>query len=269
MNVIYVDDEKPAIDNFTLTTAGFPEIRELHTFQSGEEALCFAEQNAVDAAFLDVEMPGITGLELAARLKEITPHTRVVFVTAFSQYALDAWSVDAVGYLLKPYTASDIHKELAKCSYRPIPSQRVVIDTIPTLSVMIDGKPLNISGTKPRELLALLVERGETGFTVGEGIACLWPDRPNDPGTRSLFRMTYKRLADALEAAGAGDLLVTGENYRAIRVDKIECDLYRILAGDPQAARKYNGVYLRDYAWAEERNAQLYWLVAKERIADA
>lgn len=68
MNVIYVDDEKPAIDNFRLTTAHFPEIKSLHTFQRGEDALTFAEVNSVDVAFLDIEMPGLHGIGLAKAL---------------------------------------------------------------------------------------------------------------------------------------------------------------------------------------------------------
>lgn len=259
MRVIYVDDEMPAIDNFTLTTANFPEIRTLKTFQSGEEALHYAEQNPIDAAFLDMEMPGIHGLGLAKRLKEIDSDIRVIFVTAYSQYALDAWGVDATGYLLKPYTAADIRKELAKCTYRRLPSRRVSIRTMPNFAVTVDGLPLKISGAKPREMLALLVDRAERGFTAGEAIACLWPDRAADTGTRSLCRMTWKRLADALDSAGVGDILRSSENRRYLKTNEVECDLYRVLSGDKQAAKEYHGEYLQEYDWAEERNSQLYW----------
>lgn len=69
MNVIYVDDEKPALDNFCLTTADFPEIKPLHTFRQGENALAFAEKNAVDVAFLNIEVPGLHGIGLAKALK--------------------------------------------------------------------------------------------------------------------------------------------------------------------------------------------------------
>lgn len=261
MNIIYVDDEKPAIDNFRLTTEHFPEIKLLHTFQDGKEALKFAKENVVDVAFLDMEMPGIHGLELAKALKEYDSQLRIVFVTAFSQYALDAWSVDATGYLMKPYTAAEIHKELAKCTYKPLPSHRVVIETIPAFSITVDGTALYISGTKPREMLALLVDSGERGVTMGECIACLWPDRAADSGTQALYRMTWKRLLDALESAGVGDILFTSENRRYIKTDSVDCDLYHILAGDKQAARKYSGEYLKEYEWAEERNAQLYWML--------
>jgi two-component SAPR family response regulator len=258
MHIISVDDERPAIDNFRLTTAHFREIKELHTFQSGEEALDFAKKNTVDAAFLDMEMPGIHGLDLARALKAHDPNIRVIFVTAYRQYALDAFGVDASGYLLKPYTAADIRKELAKCTYKPLPSNRVVIQTIPMLSVTVDGVPLRISGAKPREMLALLIDRGERGFTVGEGIACLWPDRAADSNTQALCRMTWKRLSEVLTNAGVGDIIATTDNRRYLKVDAVECDLYRILAGDKQAARMYSGSYLQEYEWAEERNAQLY-----------
>lgn len=120
--------------------------------------------------------------------------------------------------------------------------------------------PLHISGAKPREMLALLVDCGERGFTTGEGIACLWPDT----GTQSLLRMTYKRLLTALEEAGAGHILATQENRRYLKIDAVDCDLYRILAGDKQAARKYSGEYLREYEWAEERNAQLARMLLTE-----
>lgn len=262
MNLIYIDDEQPAIDNFRLTTEGFEEIEQLHTFQSGEEALSFADTHIVDVAFLDMEMPGIHGLELAKRLKLSDPNIRIVFVTAYSQYALEAWGVDATGYLLKPYTAADIRKELAKCAYRPLPSHEVVIQTIPSFHVTVNGKPLRISSAKEKELLALLVDRGDRGFTAGEGIACLWPDRASDSSTQSLLRMTYKRLLSTLEAAGIRNILATRDNRRYLKTDAVECDLYRILDGDKQAARKYNGAYLQEYEWAEERNAQLYWILS-------
>lgn len=263
MHVIYVDDEFPALENFKMTTADFAEIDKLELFQDGEEALKYAEQYSVDAAFLDMEMPGIHGLGLALKLKEKQPDIQVVFVTAYSQYALDAWGVDATGYVLKPYTESDIRKELTKCKQRVVPSKKVVIETIPALSVTINGKPLVFSGEKTRELLALLVDRGTQGLTTGEGIACLWPERVKDGNSQSLFRMTYKRLSDALEEAGAGNIITSKDNRRFLCVEQVDCDLYRILSGDTQAERKYDGQYLREYSWAEERNGQLYRMFMK------
>lgn len=258
MHVIYVDDEQPARDNFRLTVAGFLDISSLCLFENGEGALDYAGTHTVDVAFLDMEMPGLHGLALALKLREICANTRVIFVTAFSQYAMDAWKVHATGYVLKPYTAEDIRSELDKCVFHPLPSQRIVIQTIPTLAITVDGKPVHISGAKAREMFALLVERADSGITTGEGISYLWPERSNDGGTQSLFRMTYKRLSDTLEEAGIGHIITSSDNRRYIRVEEVDCDLYRILSGDRQAACKYDGQYLQEYSWAEERNGQLY-----------
>lgn len=266
MNIIYVDDEKPALDNFRLTVADFAEVRSLQLFQEGEAALEYAAGHSVDAAFLDMEMPGLHGLGLALKLREVNPNIRVVFVTAYSQYAMDAWGIDATGYVLKPYCAADIRKELSKCMYRPLPMQPVVIQTIPTLVVTVNGESVRVGGGKPLEMLALLVDRADSGITAGEGIACLWPERPNDANAQSLFRVTYKRLLGALEKLGVGQILESRGNRRFLRVDQVDCDLYRILSGDKQAALKYDGQYLREYGWAEERNSQLHHMLIENRL---
>ncbi len=269
MRVIYVDDEKPALDNFRFTVSSFSEIRSVELFQNVEDALDWVKTNPVDIVFLDVEFPGGDGISLAKKLRELNPSIRVIFITAHSDYALDAWEVDAVGYVLKPYSAADLRKELSKAiRFRPVPIHRVEVCTIPSFSVSVDGEPLYLSRSKARELFALLVDRGERGITTGEGIACLWPERPNDTNTQSLFRMTYKRLADALEKAGVGHIVASLENRRVLRTDQIDCDLYHILEGDEQAARRYDGQYMQEYSWAEDRNGQLTrMLLHGEKIA--
>lgn len=262
MHVIYVDDEQPALNNFRMTVASFLDIDSLHTFQSGEEALFWATHNPVDAAFLDMEMPGLHGLELARQLKETNDNIRIVFVTAYNQYALDAFNVGAVGYVIKPYMRSDIRKELDKAALiRNKTEKRVIIQTIPSFSVTIDGEPFRPGREKALELLALLVENGERGITAGEAISALWPDRPNDTTTQSLFRVTYKRLSDALEKVGMPDLLISHHNRRFLQTAMVDCDLYRILEGDVQAAKKYYGQYLQEYEWSDERNGQLHRMI--------
>ena len=76
--------------------------------------------------------------------------------------------------------------------------------------------------------------------------------------------MTYKRLTDALDEAGIGHILVSIGNRRYLRLDQVDCDLYRILAGDVQAAQKYNGAYLEEYSWSESRNGQLHRMLLSQ-----
>lgn len=263
MRLIYVDDEKPALDNFRLTVERFREVSSLELFSDPEAAVEWVKTHPVDGAFLDIELPGVGGLALARELCKYNANIRIAFLTAYKQYAMEAWeSTDAVGYVLKPYSADDIHKQLQRMiRFRPAPKCRVEIRTIPNLSITVDGDPFYLKREKARELFALLVDRGEAGITTGEGISCLWPDRPNNRETGTLFRMTFMRLSEALREVGVDNILTSAGNRRAIRTDQVDCDLYRILDGDRDAARGYNGVYLQEYSWAEERNGQLHRLL--------
>lgn len=259
MRVIYVDDEQPALDNFRLTAAKFGDVRELHLFSRADETIRWVREHHVDVAFLDMEMPDMHGLELARTLMQIDRSIRVMFVTAFSQYALDAFSVNAIGYVLKPYSLSDIRNELDKAArMRPISDRRVQIETIPDFVVRVDGRILLVHRPKAEELFALLIDRADAGLTGGDAIACLWPDKPDGAATGALFRNTFKRLMDVLNANGVGSIIRVDGRRRYVDSEQVDCDLYRILGGDAEPLKRYAGEYMRRFSWAEERNAMLY-----------
>lgn len=102
IRVLVVDDEKLAREEliFLLEQIGGTDI--VGEAANGVEALKAAGELSPDVLFLDVQMPGLTGFEVARRLVEADVPSQIVFVTAFDQYALDAFSVNAVDYLLKP-----------------------------------------------------------------------------------------------------------------------------------------------------------------------
>ena len=87
--------------------------------------------------------------------------------------------------------------------------------------------------------------------------------RADDEKTRSLFRMTYKRLSAILEEAGVGDIIGSNNNKRYLHMNKVRCDLYEMLAGNKQIQKRYVGQYMQEYSWAEDRNAQLYQMFLK------
>ena len=258
MQVICVDDEQPILDNFKAKVSDMSGVDQLQLFKSARAALEWVENHPVDVAFLDMEMPEMSGLELARKLRQIDPNIRIIFVTAYGQYALDAFGVDALGYVLKPYTRGDIEKELEKAMrMRPKANNKVVIRTMPEFMIRVAGKVLHLGSAKQTELLALLVDRGEVGVTTGEAIACLWPNRPADESTQTLYRVTYHRLVEGLREVGAEDILHSAGRKRYIRSDQVDCDLYRMLQRDENAVQSYAGEYLREYSWAESRVAQL------------
>ncbi|MGN0483607.1 MAG: response regulator [Lachnospiraceae bacterium] len=259
MHVICVDDEKPTLTNFKLTTQEIPQIQSLHLFSTSREALKWAKKNTVDVAFLDIEMPLKNGIELAKELQEIQPDIKIVFATAYEEYALEAFQTKAIRYILKPYDVEEIKEALDLASrIQPKQNQRIVIQTIPEFSISVDNRILYLNGEKPAEMLALLVDRAQAGITTGETIACLWPDRNNDEKTQSLCRGTFHRLMRALKEEHIEYIVRNEGKHKYLNMDLVDCDLYRILNGKSTVLEeKYNGAYLKNYSWAEVRNAQL------------
>ena len=258
MNVIYVDDERLALECFEYEVRTLKEIAQLNLFDRAEDALRFARENDVDAAFLDIEMPDMSGLLLAKALRDIHPDVCIIFVTAYANYALEAFNADAIGYILKPYDRESIVHALHKAMrMTPMQGKRIFIQTIPTFMMTVRGKSVHFSGSKSEELLALLVDRAGRPMMPGEIISCLWPERMMDEKTTALLRMTYRRLVLQLRSMGAEDILVTQGKRRSLNTEMVECDLYQILGGDKQAASRYAGEYLREYSWAEMTNAML------------
>ena len=259
MKVIYVDDEKPALVNFESIVKSIDEIKSLKLFNDGNKAMDYIRDNEVDIAFLDMELSVTNGIQLAKEIKKHNVNIHIVFVTAYTKYAFEAFGVDAVDYILKPYFADEIRQVIAKVKrIKPIVSKRVKICTMPDLGLWVDGNIVHLARTKAEELFALLVDKYETGITSAEAIEYLWPDRINDNNTQSLFRMTFKRMMTMLEGFDIADIIISKGKYKCIDVDKVECDLYELLNGNEEYVEKYTGHYMQKYSWAEERNGELY-----------
>lgn len=102
IRAVLVDDEAPARSELRYLLSAHPEVKVVGEAASGAEALELTRDLHYDVLFLDVEMPGLTGLETAPRAHDRRLPPAVVFVTAHAEYAVDAFSVEAFDYLLKP-----------------------------------------------------------------------------------------------------------------------------------------------------------------------
>lgn len=262
MKIMYVDDEQPAIAIFREIAAMVEQIKKFDTFTSSHAAISYFENNPVDVAFLDMEMPVINGIELAKRLQTIDKNIKIVFVTAYEQYAFDAFGVDAIGYLLKPYTVEMLTIQLEKASrIKDIPQRRVHIRTFPNFDVFIDDELVTFGRPKVKELLAFFVDKNGTAPTTGQVIAALWEDRPDDSSTSSLYRTTFLRLKELLESKKI-EYIISGSGVsKYINKDMVSCDYYDFLTGETVATASYHGEYMSEYTWAENTNARLTWQI--------
>ena len=100
--IVAEDEALLRADLLSRLKEAWPELEIVQACEDGGEALEALAAHQPDVAFLDIRMPGLTGLEVASAAAEASPRTQVVFVTAFNQYAIDAFERGAVDYLLKP-----------------------------------------------------------------------------------------------------------------------------------------------------------------------
>ena len=112
MRVLIVDDEKPARDELEYLLKKESDIREILKAGNGMKAMAILEKEEVDLVLLDIQMPGMTGLETARQLMALPVFPQIIFVTAYDQFALEAFDVNAVDYLLKPVETDRLERAL-------------------------------------------------------------------------------------------------------------------------------------------------------------
>ena len=247
MNVLLVDDEP--LQLMRLEKAVKEAMNDDNIFSYGNplEAFLKAKEMPIDLAFLDIEMPGLNGIQLAKRLKNLNPEINIVFVTAYDQYALEAHRIHASGYVSKPVSKAKVEEEL-KNLRNPIPlskKKKIQIKCFGNFEVFCDGEPLRFSYKKSKEAFAYLVDREGSAITISELNAILWEeDHP------SYLRNLIADIQNALKKAGAEEVFVKRHNECFIDVTQVDCDAYRYKKDDPDAIRMYRGEYMIQYDWA-------------------
>lgn len=112
MKILIVDDEQLVLDDMVEMLDNIKLVEEIHSFSKSRDALAYAKENEVDVAILDIDMPGINGLDLAHEILKEHPKADVIFSTGFGEFALDAYRLQASGYLMKPIKKSKLQAEL-------------------------------------------------------------------------------------------------------------------------------------------------------------
>ena len=116
-NIMMVDDESIILKSSMAVIANLLPNASLTGFSSPTEALSFAKSNRVHLAYIDIEMGKLNGLELCRELLKINPRTNVFYLTAYPDYALEAWDTGACGFAVKPLTAEQARNHLTRLKF--------------------------------------------------------------------------------------------------------------------------------------------------------
>ena len=253
MQIICVDDETLILELTVSMCAGLPQKPEVRGFQKANDALQWLREHRVDIVILDINMPDMNGIVLAAKIKEIRPDAAIIFLTGHAEYALDAFGLHASGYLLKPVSGEKLAAEI-EYAMRDRPKEgekpRVFIRTFGEFDVFVDGEPVVFNRARAKELLAYLVDRQGGLVTRASIFAALWEDGLYNRSMQKQLDVMIRSLRNTLEEYGVGDILKLHRGSLRVDPEKFECDLYRFFKGDIDAVNSYHGEYMNAYSWA-------------------
>ena len=247
MKILLVDDEELQLLRLEGAIKNILPKEEFLTYTNPLKALEETQNTQIDLAFLDIEMPGINGIQLAKKIKSVNPLIKIIFVTAFNDYALEAYKIHASGYITKPVNEMKIKEEIDELEkYIPLKeNNKIQIKCFGNFEVFHNGEPLTFKYQKSKEVLAYLVDREGALININELNAVLWEE-----DHKSYLRNLIADIQKTLKAIDCSDIFIKKRNGYAIDINRIDCDAYEYKKDNPNAIRMYRGEYMIQYSWA-------------------
>ena len=254
MRILCVDDEPLMLKMLEMAIREAKPDADLTVHNKQKDLLEDARQNGCDIAFLDIHMRGMNGVELAKELKAVNPKMNIIFVTGFSEYAGDAMSLHASGYIMKPVTKEKIEKELADLRFPIVPKSSALlrVQCFGNFDVFLpDGSHMHFERQRSKEVFAYLVHRQGSSCSTREIAAALFEDEPFDKKQQNYVQQLIHAMIKSLKKVGAEKAVTRSYNALAVNPDVLDCDYYRFKELDAGAVNAYQNEYMSQYYWAD------------------
>lgn len=216
LRVLVIDDERPALDELAYLLRDDDRVADVLTSDSATEALRTLREQEVDCVFLDIQMPGLTGLELAQVLSRFRSPPPVVFVTAHEGHAVEAFELQAVDYVLKPVRADRLAEAV-----------RRVVDGGERAATAVQGAQIPVE----RAGVTRFIDRDDVAYVEAQGDYA----RLHAGNDSYLIRTPLSTLEEEWGPAGFvrihRSLLVALAHVREVRMDGGRCT---VLIGDTE-----------------------------------
>ncbi|MEJ8305578.1 response regulator [Saccharibacillus sacchari] len=291
MRAMLIDDEKPALLHLERLIRADGRLEPVAMCTSAREGIEWLDNEPVDAVFLDIGMPEMNGLEAAEHIQQRHPGIAIVFVTAYSDYAVEAFDLQAIDYLLKPIGPTRLQKAIARIVPESLAVENKAAkagDSAPKELEMpgilmfrrlelYDSearkvRPVKWRTAKSQELFAYLLHQGEQWVPRDELTDLLWPSMSGDKAATHLHTSVYQIRKLLKDGKPEMALEYRQESYRLLRggvetdVERFEHESEKLIGSvkgniDPAETllALWKGGYLEhhDYPWAESRAEKL------------
>lgn len=278
MNILIVDDERDTLNEINFYVKKYNQFYYCVTCTNPFQALDEAKRTCFDIALLDIEMPGMNGLELAEQLGSLFPDMNLAFITAYNNYATEAFDVNAIDYVLKPIREARLIKALDKLVNKKVDNipkkyarPEFYIQTFGRFIIRIGDDMITWKRKKSSELLAYLLENRDMPIHKEKLCDLLWPDLDPKKALVNLQSVICS-IRNVLKECGNREIVIkyAGDNYilhiEKVHIDMIEFENILKKALDfkdenllKNALNLYKGHYLEEegWLWAETKKEEL------------
>ena len=236
-------------------------------FMRTDAAFLYISKNPVDIVFCEQNPPYCDGFKLGEMIRSLNADTAFVLMSDSEKYAIDAFSVNARGYLVKPVTREKI-AEIAgrlKALKKPEESRHIKVRTFGFFDLYVNGEVVIFANRRAKELLAILVDHRGGMVPMERIIDAFWPEEPENERNKAVFRKALMDLKNTLKRYGVEYILISQRGQKAVVASYLDCDYYKALDGDMRALSGYFGEYMAEYSWAEDTNARIYTITEKAK----
>ena len=282
LRAVIVDDERPSLRIVKKVLEKTGLVKVVMEFTNPLKALGYLESSIPDVVFLDVEMPDQDGIVTANMLLEMHPHLPIVFITAYTDYAVDAFKLNAIDYLVKPITANRVEETIMRILHQngqfTQKKESFSVQTFGSFSIVMGDERLHFRTRKAEELLCYLID-SEGEFVSREHLADqFWGDFSGDKAVFNL-NTTLHYIKKALAQYTSHSLIESDRGRYRICIEFLDCDFmkFKDFSRNINEIRKdnleslfsilsiYKGSYLKanDYRWALQQSIRFETLFVK------
>ena len=254
MKILITDDEAFLRQDLADALGRVSPGHEIAFADSYDTAVARLKETFYDIAFCDIQMPGKNGLALAESVKRLSPRTNIIIVTAYSQYALEAFKLFVSGYLLKPVKDRDLEEALhnLRVAPPPAPERQLEVRCFGKFDVFSDGKPVAFRRQRSKEMLAYLISLRGSSASRDEICGNLFEYPLTTDKMISNFKIILHTLKKDLEKQGFESLLLHSRNRYSVDTDQIRCDYFDYITGKSSRENSFHGEFMTQYSWAEQ-----------------
>lgn len=298
MKIVIVDDEHLPLKRLKnlLEKSNVPEIDIVGEYTNSLEAIAQIQTLQPDVVFLDIVMPDMDGLELSEKIQELLPNVEIVFTTGFDKYAIDAFNLHAIDYLLKPVQKIRLHKTLERLQRiieknQPNTTEQKMIQLLGGLKIVMangDAHVMKWRTSKAKELFAYMLTHRNEIIHRDLILELFWPEIDMEKAIKQLYTVIYT-IRQTLGNYGldgvkiASPLLNSG--YKLL-IENVVIDVEQWLTQlkslppleqgttkeHEQVFQSYTGGYLgdSDYLWSESEKERLrrLWVSHAQQLSE-